>query len=293
MNFPDKIGIVTVLYNSQKVLDEFFESLNSQSYKNFLLYVVDNKSTDDSLALGKRLAKTSLFETKFIVNNDNYGVAKGNNQGIESAINDGCDYILLSNNDVVLKPDSIEKLYTGLNKMNADMVVPKIYYYKTNLIWAAGGKFKKFSMLTRHFGTKENDVGQYNSSYKIDYAPTCFMLIKKNVFEIVGLFDEKYFVYSDDADFVYRANLMKQNLFYIYDSIIGHNESSSTVKNSDFYYYYLYRNRIYFDKKHNNIYLINYMLNIIYHYTVRNIKFISNRHQWKIILKALNDGINM
>ena len=44
-----KIGIVTVLYNSEKVLQDFFISLNTQTYKNFILYVIDNNSPDNSL----------------------------------------------------------------------------------------------------------------------------------------------------------------------------------------------------------------------------------------------------
>jgi GT2 family glycosyltransferase len=132
MKYSEKIGIVTVLYKSESVLHDFFTTLNQQTYDNFILYVIDNKSPDSSLASSKQLSVNSFFEVKFIENDDNYGVAKGNNQGIEAALIDGCDYVLLSNNDVVLKPDTIEKLYAGLKETNADIVVPKIYFHGTN-----------------------------------------------------------------------------------------------------------------------------------------------------------------
>ncbi len=54
----EKIGIVTVLYNSESVLSEFFETLNRQTYKNFVLYVVDNLSPDGSLDLSKKIKTT-------------------------------------------------------------------------------------------------------------------------------------------------------------------------------------------------------------------------------------------
>ena len=99
-----RIGIVTVLYNSAGVLPEFFETLGTQRYTNFILYIVDNKSPDDSLAVARKLCASARFETVVIENEENYGVAKGNNIGIKAALRDGCDRVLLSNNDIVLVP---------------------------------------------------------------------------------------------------------------------------------------------------------------------------------------------
>ena len=283
-----KIGIVTVLYKSETVLEDFFRTLNEQSYKNFILYVIDNKSPDNSLNKSKELAKSVWFETKFIENDDNYGVAKGNNQGIEAALKDGCDYVLLSNNDVVLKPDTIEKLYIGLVENNSDMAVPKIYFYGTNLIWMAGGKITWYNGFIKHFGYKKEDRGQFDRCNKTYYAPSCFMLIRREVFATIGMMDEKYFVYYDDTDFVYRARNKK--LVYIYSSILEHKESISTGINSDFTIYYLFRNRIYFAKKHRCFFYIFYIENLWYHYLIRSLKMINNRHQWKLILRAMQEG---
>ena len=286
-----KIGIVTVLYKSETVLEDFFKTLNEQSYKYFILYVIDNKSPDNSLDKSKEFAKSVWFETKFIENDDNYGVAKGNNQGIQAALEDGCDYILLSNNDVVLKPDTIEKLYFGLIENNADMVVPKIYFYRTNLIWMAGGKFTWHNGANKHYGYKKKDRGQFDKCKKIDYAPTCFMLIKREVFITVGMIDEKYFVYYDDTDFVYRAMKKGKKLFYIYNSILEHKESTSTGVKSDFTMYYLFRNRIYFAKKHRMFFMFFYIEILLYHYLIRWLKMTNNRHQWKLMLEAMKEGV--
>ena len=66
-----KIGLVTVLYNGEEVLPEFFESLGSQTYKNYVLYVIDNSPNDVALELAKTLAKEHDVPVVFVNNNAN------------------------------------------------------------------------------------------------------------------------------------------------------------------------------------------------------------------------------
>lgn len=290
----EKIGIVTVLYNSESVLSEFFETLNKQTYKNFILYVVDNLSPDNSLVLSKKLAQNYQFTTVIIENDANYGVAKGNNIGIKKAIDDGCDLLLISNNDVALEDKAIENLLIGLHKCNADMAVPKIYFYNTNKIWAAGGGFIKKNGLTIHYGQDQEDKGQFNVNQKVDYAPTCFMLIKKEVFSSVGLMDENYFVYYDDTDFVYRAlNGNQKTLWYISDSKIYHNESTSTGKMSDFSVRFLWRNLVYFALKNYKPLYAGYVLAYNFLYILIVLFFRYPLKQWKISLNAYKEGLSL
>jgi GT2 family glycosyltransferase len=289
-----KIGIVTVLYNSESVLEEFFETLSTQTYKNFVLYIVDNLSPDSSLALSKKLAADYQFKTVIIENSDNYGVAKGNNIGITRAIGDQCDLILISNNDVALESESIEKLLLGLDKHNADMVVPKIYFYGTNKIWAAGGGFNKRNGITVQYGIEEEDHGQFNSDKQVVYSPTCFMLVKKEIFESVGMMDENYFVYYDDTDFVYRAlNGNKKTLWYISESVIQHNESTSTGKMSDFSVRFLWRNLVYFSLKNYNPFYALHVVIYNFLYIVIMLYFKYPKNQWLIALKAYKEGFNL
>lgn len=249
----NQIGIVTVLYNSESVLDEFFDTLNKQTYRNFILYVIDNKSPDNSLAKSQELAQKHSFKTVIIANENNDGVARGNNIGIKQALKDGCDLVLLSNNDVVFEPQTIELLLEGMTETKADIVVPKIYFHGTNLIWAAGGFFRKFRGDVKHIGAREKDSGQFDLNYQIDYSPTCFMLIKKNVFDKIGMMDEKYFVYFDDTDFVYRSQKASIKLFYIYKSILWHKESVSTGVMSYFTIFHCNRNIMYFTLKNRGV----------------------------------------
>ena len=93
-----------------------------------------------------------------------------------------------------------------------------MYYNDKNKIWYAGGGFKKSNgYLPYHNGFNQNQTDlEYQSCY-VDYAPTCCLLVKSEVFIEIGLMDEKYFVYFDDTDFMYRIKKNKKNILF-YDS---------------------------------------------------------------------------
>ena len=93
----DKIGLVTISYNSADVLPPFLDCVWKQTHENLILYVIDNASTDNTLSI---LTKTNDPRLVFIKNETNFGVAKANNQGIIKAIEEGCDQVLIINNDV-------------------------------------------------------------------------------------------------------------------------------------------------------------------------------------------------
>lgn len=290
-----KIGIVTVLYNSAKVLEDFFVTLNQQSYRNFVLYVVDNASADNSLASAEQWSKQVDFETILLPQPENWGVAKGNNIGIEAALADRCDYVLLSNNDIVLKPDTIQQLLDGMRQMGASMAVPKIYFHDTGLIWCAGGKFAYFKGGTPHRGYKQPDNGQFDKPEYTAYAPTCFMLIEADVFKRVGRMDERYFVYFDDSDFVWRAlKRGTEKLAYIPTSTLRHKESSCTGGNrSDFSLYYHYRNRRYFCLKNMRFPQRQVTLLWATIHTILRKPFLFNQQQLRLIKKATQEGEQM
>ncbi len=107
-----KIGLVTVLYKSETVLDGFFESLRKQTFKDFKLYIVNNASPDGSLKKALLEKEKVDYPIEIIDNENNVGVAKGNNQGIERALYEKSEYILLLNNDIEFLENTIEILYS-------------------------------------------------------------------------------------------------------------------------------------------------------------------------------------
>jgi len=200
----EKIGVVSVTYNSGKVLNSFLVDLLAQSHSNFILYVIDNASTDSTL---KILDKYLDPRIRVLKNNYNKGVAAANNLGIKSALSDNCNQILLLNNDIEFSDGLFANLLNEQTKHKCSIVTPKIMYYlNKDIIWYAGGWFnKKRGYLPSHRGINEKDYGQYDKALQVEYASTCCLLINKEVFDKLGFMDEKYFVYFDDTDFLFRV----------------------------------------------------------------------------------------
>lgn len=289
-----KIGIITVLYNSESVLYDFFKTLNEQTYKDFTLYIIDNASTDNSVRISYELAEKVSFKCVFFEEKQNWGIAKGNNIGISAALKDKCDYILLSNNDIILKSDTIEILIHSIISKNTSLAVPKIYYYGTNKIWQAGGKFDLLRAQTPHFGYKIEDEGQFDIQGFVEYSSTCFILIKADIFKKIGLMDETYFVYYDDSDFIYRCTKKNhEKILYTPKSIIEHKVSVSTKEGSDFFIRMIFRNRILFIRKNYTwFFKLITIINIILYHTLIH-PFTMTKRGFYISSKAILEGIIM
>ncbi len=245
---PGLIGVVTVTFNSASVLHGFMDSLLGQSHTDFVLYVIDNHSSDETLTLLSEYTDPRLV---LIPSKINVGVAEGNNIGIRAALKDGCDSVLLINNDTVFDRNLLADLISGFEHHPCDMVVPKILYFDDpGRIWCAGGYFIGIRGSARHFGYTQRDRGAFDQPRLVDYSPTCCMLIKKEVFTRVGFMDANYFVYFDDTDFCQRAYRAGIKLLYLPSARLLHKVSSLTGGESDLTYRYTIRNHVYYCLKH-------------------------------------------
>ena len=242
------IGIVTVLYNADEVLPDFFASLAAQEDIRYRLYVIDNGSTGSGTALSQRLARERGIDAVCVFNDANLGVAKGNNQGIERALADGCTHVLLSNNDTAFGPRTVVDLLDAMRTTGSVAATPKIMIHsRPEMIWYAGGHISGLMTKTPHYGEYTVDTGRFDRQQYTGYAPTCFMLLERRVFEVVGMMDERYFVYYDDTDFVWRMNEHAMRVLYVPSAVVLHKVSTSTGGSfSPFTMYYVNRNRVYF-----------------------------------------------
>ena len=290
------IGIVSVLFKSDAVLPDFFESLARQTYRDFILILVDNDANETTQNIIKELnTRYSEITIDYIDSQANIGVAAGNNLGIKKAIYLKCQQILLSNNDIVIEENDVLDKMISLNQSeNKKLITPKILYYDTKKIWMAGGYHSKWRSLGIHFGNyAEPDDTRFNVSKDVTYAPTCFMFIDKEVFDKIGLMDEKYFVYVDDTDFVYRAIQSGFKLWYEKSKTILHKVSFSTGgDDTPFYIYYSNRNKIYFVRKH---YDLIYKTIAFFHITLtRTINYFRyTKSQKDSLVNAIKDGLKM
>jgi len=301
----EKIGLVTITYNSADVLLAFLDSTFKQSFQNFVVYIIDNNSQDNTISIIEKYKDERII---LIKNSENVGVAKANNQGIKLAFQDDCSQVLIVNNDIEFEEQLLYKMLKIQKENNCSMVVPKMMYFNNpDYIWYAGSNFiKSKGYLPIHKGIRTKDKGQFDGVFQVEYAPTCCLLVKKIVFEDIGFMDEKYFVYFDDTDFLYRVfKDERHKLFYFSDVKFYHKVGSLTKSvekerkkeyRGDFFIKQNIRNHIYFLKKIGGIYAYIFILFLFFKNNIRvftNSKFRLNFKTWKLINKSYFEGLRM
>ncbi len=259
-----KIAIITVNYNGKKDTLEFLKSLKKLYPIPYTLYpiVVDNASSDGSVsAIDKQFPEVDIIQA-----GANLGFSGGYNKGIEYAKTWGADYFLIINNDTLINdPDLLDELVKTLESApKIGLVSPKIYFAKGfefqkdryssseagKVIWYAGGRFDWDNIGSIHRGIDEVDKGQYSNVEESDIISGACVLIKKDCWEKIGGFDEKYFLYFEDSDFIKRAKDNGWKIYYNGKVSIYHKVSRSTGIGSPITDYYHTRNRLIFGMKY-------------------------------------------
>lgn len=288
-----KIGIVTVTYNSETVLSDFVRCLKAQDHQDFILYVVDNRSSDASADVIEHLCQEQGLACRILRNDANLGIACGNNQGIRLALEDGCDPVLIANNDIEFQPDTFSRILDIQRERPNDLILPKVVFHDSpSIIWCAGGKLSKLRGVPRTAGYREPDGPSYSVPGYTKYGPTCFLFIPAKVFCEVGLMDEDYFVYLDDSDFVTRAMKAGHRIYYTPEPQIEHKISVSTGgAESPFTIYQISKNTILFLHKNNahplaGWYIFVFLLRSGIHL------FRYRKEQCVMLFKGLRDGLN-
>ena len=255
-----KVAIITLNYNGKENPLELLGSLKSlkQDGLEVKIIIADNGSNDGSVsAIRKKFKDVDILQT-----GQNLGYAGGFNRGIEYAAIWEADYCLIINNDCLVKDTSLlgELIKTLKTEERAGMVSPKIYFaagfefhkerYKQGdlgkVIWFAGGSFDWDNIGSVHRGLDGVDKGQYDAIEQSEIFSGACVLIKKEVFDKVGFFDEDYFLYFEDSDFAKRVREAGFKIYYNGRVAIYHKVSQSTGIGSKLTDYYHTRNRLIF-----------------------------------------------
>lgn len=208
------IYVVIVSYNGGKKIVECLESLKQADAPKdwqIKILVVDNGSTDNTVRNVKRRVTPLRSETselrwghaglRVIENGKNLGFAAGCNIGIKEALEKNARAVILLNQDTVVEKDFL----VALLESKADIVGPVIKFLRQGK-WRYdfGGRVNKCIGKTEHVVSASYSASRL-ASYELDYVSGCAMMVKRPVFEEIGLFDEKFFLYFEDTDFCLRA----------------------------------------------------------------------------------------
>ncbi len=190
------------------------------------VYVVDNASTDDS----PRMIAREFPDATLIALTENRRFAGGNNVGIARALSEGADAVMLLNNDVQADPGLYEKLLLALAyDPKAGAAAPLIYHAApTSLIWYAGGRCDVATAHASHVGLRQRDTGQFRAVTPTGYLTGCCLLATAEAWRHVGLLDESYFIYAEDADWSLRARAKGYTLLFVPTARLWHEVSASS-----------------------------------------------------------------
>lgn len=206
---PDTSPAVTVKaiivnWNHKFDTEDCIDSLLEAGLPAESLLVVDNGSTDGSVDYLKE-RYTSSIEVLALDANKGYPFAL--NQGIQHLLQKNFDWLLLSNNDVIYDKHFFDFIQTAIaSPTQPDLIAPNILYYaEPDTIWYMGSK----RLLGTMIGVRSYNKTKFSESLPfylpVDYVHGCSMLVKRSVFDKIGLFDDSDLIYGDDADFSWRA----------------------------------------------------------------------------------------
>jgi len=253
-----QLSIIIVNYNVCFFLEQCLLSVQVAS-KNFTteIIVIDNNSSDGSCQMIKeRFPKVSLIE-----NSLNVGFAKANNQGVSIA---NGEYLLILNPDTYLAEDTIKNVFDFVsNKKDVGAIGVKLIDGIGNFLPESKRNIPtvKVAALKIAGNSKSyyaNHIDE-NEISEVDILTGAFLLIKRRVYEVVGGFDEDYFMYGEDIDFSYK--LLRNGLqnYYLGNTSIIHYKGESTVKDISYLKHFYGAMRVFYNK-HFRVNLFYYII---------------------------------
>lgn len=246
------VHIILINYNGYEDTVECIESIKKGSYKNYKIVIVDNASPDNSgiLIKDKYINDENVH---VILNKENNGFSAGNNKGLQYALKDNTDYVLLLNNDTLVETDFLEILVhrAVVKNINALYTGKILYNFDHQKIWFAGGEYNLKKGTATHIGINTLDGINYDKEKRIEFICGCCIFMSRESCLKMGKLPEEYFLYGEDLAYSLEAQRKNIQMFYIPEARVYHKVSSATSKISELAQYYIIRNRFYIIKKYH------------------------------------------
>jgi hypothetical protein len=232
------VSIIIVNYNTRKYLGSCIRSISDAVGElNYEVIVVDNNSNDGSVGfIQKKFPKIKL-----LVNAENIGYARANNQGLKLACG---NFVLLLNPDTVILDNAIQKMIDHATK-NSDVGIIgcRVLNPGNKLQWDSCGSYltlltlffrevglEKLFSRCHFFDQRLMRCWQRDYSRSIDWVSGVCMLVRREIIGEIGALDERYFAYIEDMDFCRRAQQRGWKIFFLHNAEILHDSAASWRK---------------------------------------------------------------
>ncbi len=268
------MAILLVVTNEERHIPGFIKSLECQSFKNHQLYVLDNNCSDESIAI----ISSSLPGSRIIRQDENVGFARGINLLAEEAISDQHEFLFILNPDIELDTGCIEgllKLITSDHQLSA--VAPIMFFgleQRDDLKIQSFANFINFKThyVSNPYGNMQFVEGEYPEEIDVNVVRGGITFIRAEVVQKIGLFEEKYFIYGEEADLALRSSLEGYRMKVTSRARVWHHHDFSSCNktgNRRQYYYILRSKYLYFIKWKYYKSLINSLLSELLRFPAR------------------------
>lgn len=238
------VSIIVVNYNGKHFLGECFISLGNLEYPRDKCEVilVDNASTDGS----SQYVRENFPWVNILQLDKNYGFCRPNNDGVKIA---NGEYVVFLNNDTTVTKEWLFELVKGAlsEEQIASCASKMLYYDRRNVINTAGGKITIIGGgFYKGYGDKDNP--EYSKPEYTGFGCGAGVLVKKELFQYVGGFDEDYFASCEENDLGWKLWLYGYKVLYVPTAVMYHKESGTFGSRSTFEsikVYFITRNRLY------------------------------------------------
>lgn len=242
------ISIIILSYNTKDLLRRCIESIQKfQKKLTYEIIIVDNASSDESV----EMIKKEFPHLILIVSSENLGFAKGVNLASQNAKG---THLLFLNSDAEFVDTSLGNMLTFLQHHESAGIVGGTLKNTDGSLQRSFGKFYDLpSALLMLAGgdTIEKLKAPSQIPVRVDWVSGGFMLIKKDVFDALQGFDEKFFMYMEDMELCYRAHKKGYDTYSFPQATVIHLSQGSS--NRSFAIQHIYKGLLYFYKKHKNI----------------------------------------
>lgn len=228
-------SIIIPNWNGKHLLKDCLGSLLNQNYKNFEIVLVDNSSTDNSV----EYVEKNFPKIKIIKLDRNYGFAKAINRGVKQS---NAKYVVFLNNDTSVDENWLKHLIVcaDLHPEVISVNSRLLNFYERKRIDGVGITINEVGQ-ARSIGWQEKDKEQYKEGY-IFGATGGASLFRRKDFINVGMFDETYFMYSEEVDFSFRAQFLGYKSIFCPKAIVFHKHKATARKSLDLVEYWQFRN---------------------------------------------------
>ena len=219
----DKLAIVILNWNGAAMLRRYLPSVLQHSREEATVYVADNASTDDSVAL----LKAQFPEVKLILLERNWGFADGYNKALEQV---EAQYYLLLNSDIEVSPSWLTPMLRFMDA-HEDVAAcqPKLRSVaepeKFEYAGGSGGYIDRYGYpfcRGRLFDSVEQDNGQYDDVADVLWATGAALLIRARIYKEVGGLDGRFFAHSEEIDMCWRIRLRGYRVVCLPESVVYH-----------------------------------------------------------------------